>query len=176
MPEVILPERKLMPVRKRLRYQELNIQERERALDIIPLEVYRQKALLAEPTGRGTDLIVDKYFGRTFLSDAGCVEDNLDKFIEEYEDRCRRFDEDPAHEYVDPLTYNDLYMLQGVIPSIAGYDWAWSNTEEYRVAMKFKTDWVDSGEWVYRFGTRFFMFEPYAGSEPEAYDFLLEVK
>ena len=69
MPEVILPERKLMPVRKRLRYQSdfktgIITPERNEKINIIPLEVYKQKALLAEPTGRGTDLIIDSYFGR----------------------------------------------------------------------------------------------------------------
>ena len=129
-------------------------------LSKIDEKLARQKALAAEPTGKGDLLIIDGFFGRMFRSDEGCVRDEIDEFCRQYDEMCRQLDEDPAHEYVEVLSWNDLYRLHGIIPGIAQDQWGYANSEDYRVHMKFEIKYVTEGPWVDLFGEPFLFYEP----------------
>ena len=136
-------------------------------LSKIDSDLARKKAVAAEPTGKGDLLIIDGFFGRMFRSDEGCVRDELDEFCREYNEYCRRLDEDPAGEYFEVMNWNDLYSLHGIIPSIAGNQWGYSNSEEYRVEMGFRVDYVTEGEWVKKLGEPYLYYEPYEWCYPD---------
>lgn len=89
-----------------------------------------------EETGKGQLLCYLGYSGRFFRSDEGCVRDEIDYFIDEYNKSCERYDADPANEYEEALSLNDLYYLLGVTDSYFGHQWVYPNTEEYRVHLK----------------------------------------
>lgn len=130
-------------------------------LSRIDSDLAKKKAVAAEPTGKGDLLVIEGYFGRMFRSDEGCVRDELEEYCREYREICRRLAEDPAHQYYEVLNYNDLYGLHGIIPSIAGNQYGYTNSEDYSVELEFKVDYISEGEWVDKFG------EPYLYYEPE---------
>lgn len=121
---------------------------------------WKEKALAAEPTGKGNLLCIDGFFGRMFRSCAECVDDELDEYVRMYNESCRRFDEDPAHECYEVQSWNDLYCLHGLIPSIAGDEWGYTNTEDYRVDMEFETKLIEQGEYYELFGEKYYIYFP----------------
>ena len=135
---------------------------------------YREKAIYAEPTGKGDLLIVEGFFGRQFRSEQGCVDEELDRYSEMYRELCRRYDEDPAKEYCEVQSWNELYFLHGIIPNVAGGNWGYANTPDYRVQ---DIDWdrrmVTDGEWREMFGEDFYYYCPKPYCVP--YDYYLEV-
>lgn len=131
---------------------------------------YREKAIYAEPTGKGNLLIIEGYFGRQFRSDQGCVDEELDKYSEMYRELCRQYDEDPAHEFYEVLAYNELYFLHGLIPNVAGGDWGYTNTPDYRIegGIEFDRRMVTEGIWREQFGEDFYYYCPKAYCVPDA--------
>ena len=124
-------------------------------------KLYHAKAIAAEPTGKGDTLIIEGFFGRMFRSDVGCVEDELEQFVSMYEDICQKFDEDPAHEFYEVMSYNDLYSLHGLMPGAAQGSWGYTNTKDYRVLpLEFRTTYVTEGAWVDLFGEPYFYYCP----------------
>ena len=147
----------------------------KRSIKIVPMMVlkpmqsinYHEKAIAAEPTGKGEVLCIEGFFGRMFRSDPGCVRDELDKYSEKYREICDRYDEDPAHEYYEVLNWNDLYYLHGIIPSIAGGNWGYTNTPDYRCSdIVFDSEYVEDGEWYDMFGEAYFYYNPREYSVP----------
>lgn len=123
-------------------------------------KVYREKALAAEPTGKGDVLIVDGFFGRMFRSHPDCVDDELDEFVRQYNEMCQKLDEDPAHEFFEVLSYNDLYYLHGIVPGYAQGSWGWTNTDDYRVNLEFDRKFVEDNDWAELFGEGFYYYCP----------------
>lgn len=130
-------------------------------------ELGRQKALAAEPTGKGDLLIIEGFFGRMFRSDEGCVRDELEEYCRQYKEICRRLDEDPAHQYFEVMSWNDLNALHGVIPSVAGDYWVYANSEDYRVELDFDIYLMTEGEWVEKLGEPYLYYEPYEWCYPD---------
>ena len=126
----------------------------------------KQKAVCAEPTGKGNLLILDAYFGRMFRSDEGCVRDELDEYCRLYYELCRKLDEDPAHQYYEVLSWNELYSLHGIIPSIAGDSFGYTNTDDYRVELDFDVGLITDGEWVEKLGEPFLCYQPFEWCYP----------
>ena len=129
---------------------------------------WKQKAVAAEPTGKGDLLCIDGWFGRMFRSCRECVEDELDEYVRMYNEMCARLDEDPAHEYYEVLSWNDLYYLHGLMPSIAGDEWGYTNTDDYRVDMDFRIEYIDHGEYYELFGEPYIVYYPYDWCTPDA--------
>ena len=136
-------------------------------LSKIDEKMAKVKAAAAEPTGKGDLLIIDGFFGRMFRSDEGCVRDELNEFCRQYNEMCRQLDEDPAHQYFECMNWNDLYALHGVIPSIVGDQWGYSNSEDYRVEMDFQVSFVTDNDWVEKFGEPYLYYEPYEWCYPD---------
>ncbi len=136
-------------------------------LSNIDKDLARQKALMAEPTGKGNLLVIDGFFGRMFRSDEGCVREENDEFIRQYNDICRRFDEDPAHQYFEVMNWNDLNMLHGIVPGLGQDGWGYTNSEDYRVELKFRYEYVTEGEWVDKFGEPYLIFWPCECCQPD---------
>ena len=136
-------------------------------LSKIDEKLARQKALAAEPTGKGNLLIIDGFFGRMFRSDEGCVRDEIDEFCRQYYEICRRLDEDPAGQYFEVMSWNDLYALHGIIPGMAQDEWGYSNSEDYRVDMKFNIDYVTEGKWVDLLGEPYLIYYPMEWCYPD---------
>lgn len=136
-------------------------------LSTIDEKMAKEKAMAAEPTGKGNLLVVDGFFGRMFRSDEGCVRDEIDEFCREYNEMCRQLDEDPAHQYVEVLSWNDLYRLHGIIPAVAQDVWGYTNSEDYRVHMQFEFTYVTEGKWAELFGEPFLLYEPREQCYPE---------
>ena len=126
-----------------------------------------EHAKFAEPTGKGELLCVDGFFGRMFRSEEGCVRDELDEYVRSYNEMCQMLNEDPAHQYYEVLNYNDLYSLLGILPSVAGDQWGYTNSEDYRVDLGFDVVMVTEGEWVDKLGEPYLYFEPAEGSGPD---------
>lgn len=129
-------------------------------LSRIDSDMAKRKAIAAEPTGKGNLLVIDGFFGRMFRSDEGCVRDELDEYCRQYNEICRRLEEDPAHEYYEVLNYNDLYGLHGIIPSVAGNLYGYTNSEDYSVDLKFDIEYITEGEWVDKFGEPYLYYQP----------------
>ena len=123
-------------------------------------DMAKKKAIAAEPTGKGDLLVIDGFFGRMFRSDEGCVRDELDEYCRQYNEICRRLEEDPAHEYYEVLNYNDLYGLHGIIPSVAGNLYGYTNSEDYSVDLAFDIEYITEGEWVDKFGEPYLYYQP----------------
>lgn len=123
-------------------------------------DMAKKKAVAAEPTGKGDLLVIDGFFGRMFRSDEGCVRDELDEYCRQYNEICKRLEEDPAHEYYEVLNYNDLYGLHGIIPSVAGNLYGYTNSEDYSVDLKFDIEYITEGEWVDKFGEPYLYYQP----------------
>ena len=136
-------------------------------LSKIDNDMAKKKAIAAEPTGKGDLLIIDGFFGRMFRSDEGCVRDELDEYCRQYNEICRRLEEDPAHEYYEVLNYNDLYGLHGIIPSVAGNLYGYTNSEDYSVDLKFDIQYITEGEWVDMFGEPYLYYQPYEWCYPD---------
>ena len=136
-------------------------------LSKISPELAKEKALAAEPTGKGNTLIIDGFFGRMFRSDEGCVRDEIDEFCRQYEEICRRLDEDPAHQYYEVLSWNDLYALHGIIPGMVQDQWGFTNSEDYRVDMDFGIEYITEGEWVDKLGEPYLLYYPKEWSYPD---------
>ena len=49
---------------------------------------WKEKALAAEPTGKGNLLCIDGFFGRMFRSCAECVDDELNEYVRMYNESC----------------------------------------------------------------------------------------
>ena len=130
---------------------------------------FKSKALAAEPTGKGNLLVMEGYFGRLFRSSEECVRKELKEYKEKYEKLCQMFDEDPAHEYVEVINWNDLYALHGILPTIAGNLYGYTNTEDYRTDIYWTIEMVTEGEWVKKFGEPFLYYYPNEGSQPESW-------
>lgn len=136
-------------------------------LSKIDEKLARQKALAAEPTGKGNLLIIDGFFGRMFRSDEGCVRDELDEYCRQYTENCRRLDEDPAHEYYEVLSWNDLYALHGIIPGMVQDQWGYANSDDYRVELSFNIDYITEGKWVDLLGEPYLIYYPMEWCYPD---------
>lgn len=125
---------------------------------------FREKADFAEPTGKGSLLCVEGSFGRMFLSDEDCVRDELNQYQEMYQEMCDAYDErtekgESTDDMQLALSQNDLYLLHGMIPSLAGDLYAHSIVEEYRVNLRFDIKMITEGEWAERFGRPYLYYE-----------------
>ena len=122
---------------------------------------YKLKAAYAEPTGKGDLLIIEGFFGRMFRSDEGCVRDELDEFSRKYHEICQRYDDDPAHEYYEVMSYDELFYLHGLIPAVGPTGWGYTNTPDYRVSsIDFDVYLVTEGEWVDKLGEKYLYYCP----------------
>ena len=135
---------------------------------------FKAKAVAAEPTGKGNLLVMEGFFGRLFRSSEECVRKELKEYKEKYERLCRMFDEDPAHEYVEVMNWNELYELHGLFPTIAGNLYGYTNTEAYRTDILWTIEMVTPshqllGEWAEKFGEPFLYYYPNEGSQPESW-------
>lgn len=130
-------------------------------------ELLKQKVLFAEPTGKGNLLIIEGFFGRMFRSDEGCVHDEIEEYCRQYQEMCQRLDEDPAHDYHEVLSFNDLYSLHGIFPSIAGDQWGYTNSEDWRVNLDFKIELITDSELSQKIKEPYIYYEPYEWSYPD---------
>ena len=144
-----------------------------RIVDILKGDIERwpnlkEKVRYAEPTGKGNLLVLDGFLGRMFRSDEGCVRDEINEFIRKYNEICMRLDEDPAHMCFDTMSWNDLYMLHGLVPSIAGDTFGYTNLEDYRVGLKFDIYMVEDGQSIMgNLGEPYLYYEPCSFCQPE---------
>lgn len=134
-------------------------------------KVWLKKAQYAEVTGLGEHLCIEGYFGRIFRSDPALIEEALCEYGDMYQRMCNRYDEAPENNKADVaevMCWNDLYRMLNLIPSIAGDQYGYVNSEDYRIdAMDFDTKEVDQGEWVDLFREPFYYFAPKPGSYPD---------
>lgn len=130
-------------------------------------KLIKQKVLAAEPTGKGDLLIIDGFFGRMFRSSEKCVREEIDEFCKQYEEMCRRLDEDPAHEYYEVLSWNDLYSKHPIITAPAQDQWGYTNSDDYRVDLMFQIDYVTEGKWVDLFGEPYLIYYPMDWCTPD---------
>lgn len=116
-----------------------------------------------EDTGRGDTLCCEKWGCRFFYSDEGAVREAVDKFVDDYIEKCQRALDDPAGEYSDVTNFNELYSLLGILPSPLGDSWGYSTSEGYTVNLDFKVDYVypTEDEIADAFGCQILMIEPY---------------
>jgi len=128
---------------------------------------WKQKAVAAEPTGKGDLLCIDGWFGRMFRSCEECVRDELDEYVQMYRESCARLDEDPAHVCYEVQNWNDLYYLHGLMPCVAGDEWGYTNTEDYRVNMEFCVEYINSGTYYELFGEPYLIYTPKDGCYPD---------
>lgn len=128
-----------------------------------------RKAELAEPTGMGDILCIEGYFGRPFRSDPELVDDILCEFADMHDRMCQRFDEaEDGQKQYEVMCWNDLYRMLNLIPSTAGDQYGYVNSEDYRVdGIDFETKWIDQGEWVDCFREPFYYFRPKDGCGPD---------
>lgn len=98
---------------------------------------WKKKAKYAEPTGMGDLLCYETWFGRIFRSDEDFVRDVVAEFCEEYKEMCMKMDEDPAHQYFEVTSYDDLFNMLHLMPGYGPEGWGYSNTEDYRVNLEF---------------------------------------
>lgn len=147
----------------------------KRSLKIVPMMSlkpkpgvsYREKALAAEPTGKGDVLCIEGFFGRIFRSDPDCVKDELEQYSQRYIEMCEKSDEDPAHKYYEVMNWNDLYYLHNVVPSIAGGCWGYTTSDDWRVpSIDWDMEYVEKGEWFEMFGEPYFYYNPKQYSVP----------
>lgn len=131
------------------------------------IELFKNKTIYAEPTGTGNLLVVDGFFGRMIRASEKFVRDKIDEYCEEYKTICKRLDEDPAAQYFEVMSYNDLYYKLHLIPSIVGDQWGYTNSEDYRVNLKFYIHLFTDGPWVERFHEQFLYFVPYEYCSPD---------
>ena len=125
----------------------------------------RNKAMFAEPTGKGRHLIIDGSFGRIFRSDPECVIDELEQFNRTYQELCSAYDDarngigkDDAMPEI--MCQNELYLLHGLITCAAGDKYGFSVTEDYRInSIDFRHELVTEGDDVDRFGEPYFYYE-----------------
>jgi len=136
--------------------------------DDFEAEIWHKKAQYAEITGLGEHLCIEGYFGRMFRSDPQLVEEALCEFGDMYQRMCDRFDKDPNDaQNWEVLCWNDLYRMLNLIPSMAGDQYGYVNSEDYRVEMDFETKDIDQGEWVDLFREPYFYFAPTFGCYPD---------
>ena len=90
-----------------------------------------------EETGHGNLLCYETYGGRLFRASEEWVQKAISTFVENYNRACRMFDEDPAHEYYEVFSFNDLYKLLNIIGSEFGDRFGYTNIEDYRQTLNF---------------------------------------
>lgn len=130
------------------------------------IKLFKNKAKYAEPTGKGDLLIIEGYFGRMFRSAEKSVRKELREYCDQYKELCRRFDEDPAKQYYEVLAWNELYNRHTITPSVAGDEWGYRNSDDYRVELDFYIQLHTSGPWVERLGEAYLYYEPYEWCPP----------
>jgi hypothetical protein len=124
----------------------------------------KKLAIYAEPTGCGDLLCYLKYSGRFFRCSEGRVRNCVDSFINNYKKSCQLLDEDPAHEFYEVFSLNDLYKLFPIVSSKFGDSHGYSNNSDYRAILDIKIKYFNRDQII---GTEFEKFnEPILVVEP----------
>lgn len=115
-----------------------------------------------EDTGLGDTLCYEAWGGRLFYSDPGAVQEAVDKWIEDYNEMCRKTEEDPANVMIDVTNFNDLYSLLHILPTHLGDAWGYSSSLDYARDLVFRVEMVypTENEIADLFGCQVLIIEP----------------
>lgn len=125
-----------------------------------------------EDTGRGDTLCYEAWGGRLFYSDPEAVKEAVDKWIEDYNEMCRKSEEDPANAFMDVTNFNDLYSLLGILPTHLGDAWGYNSSIDYARDLIFRVEMIypTENEIADLFGCQILVIEPYDDSSyPDYY-------
>lgn len=159
--KIVLPKKKLKQVQNVQKCKPKNIQ--------VGIN-YKLKAMTAEQTGLGNDLILETSFGRLFRSDEECVRDEVNEFIYLYKAMCHDYDDDPRPENRAILEINELYYSLGILPLMSKVTYGFPITQEYRVPMEIDMEHITDDHLAAKFGEPYFRIEFREGSYPEPWD------
>jgi len=125
-----------------------------------------------EDTGLGDTLCYEAWGGRLFYSDPKAVEEAVEKWIEDYNEMCRKSAEDSANAFDDVTNFNELYSLLGILPTHLGDAWGYNSSVDYARDLDFRVEMVypNENDIADLFGCQLLVIEPRDdGSYPDYY-------